>query len=88
MNDALFASQHDLEPARITRLAADLELDLTRFEVCLRADSTATSIIEDIEAAAAHEATGTPFFVVGDETYRGAMTPERIEEIISNAAGS
>jgi protein-disulfide isomerase len=63
--DAVFDRQARLEDALYRMLAAELSLDLGRFDECLATRRHAAAIAADAQAAAAAGLTGTPAFVIG-----------------------
>jgi len=75
MDAALFANQKDRLP--VETVAERAGLDLERFRACLSAPETERRLAEDIAAARRQGISGTPAYVIGDETYLGRL-PESI----------
>ncbi|MEE2644090.1 MAG: DsbA family protein [Myxococcota bacterium] len=75
-HDLLFKNQRDLNEASIKSYAAELSLDIDRFERCLSAPETTTKLKADIDAALAAKVGGTPaFFINGWRTGGAKATP-------------
>jgi protein-disulfide isomerase/uncharacterized membrane protein len=75
MDAALFANQKDR--LSVESVAERAGLDLARFRACLSAPETERRLASDIAAARRQGITGTPAYVIGDETYLGRL-PESI----------
>jgi protein-disulfide isomerase len=64
-HDALFEAQPHLAESTFAEIARKLDLDLPRFETCLRSPDIAAMVERDVAAAAKAGLTGTPSFVIG-----------------------
>ncbi len=72
MHDLLLAHQDALELQDLQAHAAELGLDLDRFNDDLRRHSSAARIAADVESAAASGVLGTPTFFVNGRRHHGA----------------
>jgi protein-disulfide isomerase len=84
-HDALFANNKALSNEDLRRYAADLELDLERFEQCLGEPSAKARVEADIAAAQAAGITSTPSFVVDGVVITGARPVEDFVPLIEAA---
>jgi protein-disulfide isomerase len=64
-HDALFEAQPHLAESTFAGIARKLDLDLPRFETCLRSPDIAAMVERDAAGAAEAGLTGTPSFVIG-----------------------
>lgn len=71
MHDVLFAHQQHLEPDDLRRYAADLGLDLERFDADLRDPEVMALVERDERSAHDSGARGTPTFFLNGERHRG-----------------
>jgi protein-disulfide isomerase len=73
MDDALFANQTDKQP--VARLAAQIGLDVPRFEACLGSPETARRLSADIADAIKLDVRATPSYVLDGRVYPGELPP-------------
>jgi protein-disulfide isomerase/uncharacterized membrane protein len=74
MDDALYGNQRAKKP--VEALAADLGLDVPRFQACLAAPSTERRLQDDIAAALKANVKATPTYLVGGGEYNGHLPVE------------
>ncbi len=72
MHDMLLDNQRHLDAADLVRYAAELGLDVARFERELSEHAHAGRVREDLESAMASGLTGTPAFFVNGVRHRGS----------------
>jgi Na+/H+ antiporter NhaA len=72
MHDLLLGHQGELRPDQLRGYAADLGLDVDRFERDLRSPHTVARIAEDVESADLSGVAGTPTFFVNGRRHHGA----------------
>jgi len=82
MHDTLFDNQRKLDPADLTRYAAEIGLDARRFEADLDDPQIADFVDDNQRLAVAVSAIGTPSFFINGKNLRGAQPFERFKEII------
>jgi protein-disulfide isomerase len=82
MHDALFANQQGLSEPLYPRTAAELGLDVERFNKDLPSDGVARRIAEDQGLASAVGATGTPTLFVNCRKLVGAQPFEPVRNVI------
>jgi protein-disulfide isomerase len=80
--DLLFANQQKLDVNSLKKYAADLGLDVAKFDNCLTSGKYATEVSEDAAAAAQFGISGTPGFVINGQVVSGAQPYEKFEQII------
>jgi predicted DsbA family dithiol-disulfide isomerase len=83
MHDLLFARQHALAPADLTRYAGELGLDVDRFEENLRSGRFAARVGQDVNSAEEAGVAGTPSFFVNEVRYRGPYDLESMASTLS-----
>jgi protein-disulfide isomerase len=71
MHDLLLTNQDDLEPHHILSYAAELELDLDRFQADLSGHDFTARIAEDIDSADRSGVAGTPTFFINNQRHDG-----------------
>ncbi len=84
-NDRVFASQKKLNASSLERIADELGLDRSALDACIKGSKVAGLIDHDVEAGAAFQATGTPFFVVNGKLHMGGVTAEKLDELIRDS---
>jgi Na+/H+ antiporter NhaA len=72
MHDTLLAHQDALTPPELSRYAADLGLDLSRFWDDVRRGTHADRIADDVASADASGVAGTPSFFINGRRHEGA----------------
>ncbi|MFG2352443.1 Na+/H+ antiporter NhaA [Streptomyces sp. NPDC048521] len=72
MHDLLLSHQGALRPNHLRGYAADIGLDVQRFERDLRAHGGAARVAEDVESADLSGVAGTPTFFVNGRRHHGA----------------
>lgn len=82
-HDGLFANQEFLNEATYFDLAAQLELNESKFEKCYRDQAVKPLVDEGTNLANALGIEGTPFFVIGNEQFSGARTKEFIQRAVA-----
>jgi protein-disulfide isomerase/peroxiredoxin/uncharacterized membrane protein len=87
MHDLMFKNQHKLGPEDLRYYAGRSGLDLSAFEVCLKAPATLEHIKDDIAMAADIEITGTPRTYVNGRFLRGAVPQSTLEHVIEQELG-
>lgn len=80
-HDALFASE-DLSPTTLNKIAANLNLDLTKFGHCLDSESSRMVVLEDMREAKQLGIKGTPAFLIDGKLFQGVLSFEEIKTII------
>jgi NhaA family Na+:H+ antiporter len=87
MNKRLFENQHALEREDLLRYAADLELDMDRFERDLDSNIYAERVQEDFDSGLRSGVIGTPSFFINDVRYDGPWDVESLLEAIEKPLG-
>jgi protein-disulfide isomerase len=82
MHDLLFDNQRDLGRAKLRSLAAEIGLDLARFDAALDREKHATAIAADASLAERAKITGTPTFVVNGYLLTGAQSYAKFARLI------
>jgi len=84
MHDRLFHRQKALTDGDLRGYAADLDLDLDRFEHDLRSAEVARRIERDVRTGSdSGEVLGTPTIFIDGLVYRGSYEAERLIEILA-----
>lgn len=86
MHDLLFDHQGDLRPRDIHRYAAQLELDIDRFEDALQHRSYKKRVMADVASADASGVSGTPSFFVNGRRHYGAYDLQTLTQTVKAAA--
>jgi protein-disulfide isomerase len=81
-HDALFENQARLGDRLFTRLAQDLELDMSEFEDCLSDPAIAERIDKDVADARSYGVTGTPTFFINGRLLAGAQQIDAFVSVI------
>lgn len=88
----LFAHQADLSEATLVKIAADLKLDMAKFNADRASADVAKEVDADIADAQRLQVQGTPNFLVNGVPLRGAMPIEQfdhtIERLLNTPAAS
>jgi protein-disulfide isomerase/uncharacterized membrane protein len=81
MDDYLFHNSPNIGKENIpaVEIAKALELDMVRFECCMKADQSMAPIDADIKAALKLKLRGTPAFVINGEVYYGRIPDEALK---------
>jgi protein-disulfide isomerase len=86
MHAALYDHQRALEPDDLRRYAADLGLDVDRFEAVLAAGRAAGRVDEDLDTGRRNGVGGTPTIFVNGRRYTGFYDPETLGDVLAEAA--
>lgn len=84
-HDVLFAHPNALEPEQLHRYAAELGLDVARFEVCLDERIHTAAVDNDLALGRQLGVTGTPAFFINGRFLSGAQPYEVFVEAIGDA---
>jgi Na+/H+ antiporter NhaA len=82
MHDLLFAHQDRLDPASLSRWAAELELDVARFEDDLRRRRHAPRVNADISSADSSGVSGTPSFFINGRRHQGPYDEQTLSRAV------
>jgi protein-disulfide isomerase len=82
MHDKLFAAQHDLSPAVLAKLAAEVGASPDRVRRAVTTHAHAKEIGVDQDVAEDFQANGTPHFFVNGRRLVGAQPEEKFDAII------
>jgi protein-disulfide isomerase len=85
-NDALFTQQDKLGEELYLEIAQSLNLDLEQFNRDRNVADTA--IAQDMQLAEKLGVTGTPFFVMNEEVFSGAMQLSNMEKVLARVSQS
>ena len=80
--EKLYANQSDLSDAALRRYAAELGLDLDRFNQCLTNQSMAERVRRDLADGRALGVRGTPTFFIDQRAIEGAPTLAEFAQVI------
>ncbi len=86
--DKLYASQSDLSDSALRRYAAELGLDLNRFNQCLSSQSMVLRVRRDLDDAHALSVRTTPTFFVDQRGIEGARTFAEFAQVIEQELAS
>lgn len=79
-HDFLFTHQDQLGESLYLQAAKDLGLELSKFERDRKSQNAITAIQKDMELAERLGISGTPFFVMDEETFSGAVQGSFLED--------
>ena len=79
-HDYLFSHQDQLSENLYKEAAKDLGLDLTRFESDRKSQNATLAIQKDIALAESLGISGTPFFIMNNELFSGAVDKQYLED--------
>jgi protein-disulfide isomerase len=85
-HDFLFAHQEQLGEKFYLQVAKDLGLNLTQFERDRKSQAAIIAIQKDMQLAEKLGISGTPFFVMNEETFSGAVQKSFLEDKLVNAS--
>jgi protein-disulfide isomerase len=86
MHELLFHRQHALEDADLRRYAAELELDLDRFDADVRGPAVLDRVRRDVESGVASgEVEGTPTLFIDGVVHRDAYDQAALLEALQRA---
>ena len=85
-HDELFAKKQ-LEVPALKQLARDLKLDGTAFDKCLDSGQTSASIQKSSNEAQVLGLQGTPTFFINGRTFNGALSYEKLREVVDEELG-
>lgn len=83
-HDALFTQQDKLGDTFYTEIAKNLNLDVEKFNSDRNSETANAAIQKDAELAQVLGVTGTPFFVMNDQGFSGAVALSEMEKILGN----
>ena len=86
LHAALYGHQRALEREDLRRYAADLGLDLERFDADLESGRSAARVEEDLASGRRNGVGGTPTLFVNGRRYTGFYDPETLREVLEDAA--
>ncbi len=81
-HDALFANQKNLSEKLYLKIAADLNLDMKKFDKDRKSDQAEKDIRQDMADGASIGVRGTPFFLVNGVPLSGAQPVEAFKAMI------
>jgi NhaA family Na+:H+ antiporter len=87
MHDKLFENQADLSDAKLVEYAAEIGLDVERFERELHENVYANKVHDDFRSGVRSGVNGTPTFYVNGERYDGPWDVESLIEEIEEPLG-
>ena len=87
MHDLLLLHQAELEPHDLARYAAELGLDVERFNEDLRTQEHAGRVAEDVDSADLSGVTGTPTFFLNGSRHLGAYDIASLSAAVRAARG-
>ena len=82
MHDLLFENQKDLSDDGIRKLAKQAGLNMARFEKDWKSTKYDTLLVEDINFAKGHGASGTPAFFINGVLVSGAQPVDNFKVVI------
>jgi protein-disulfide isomerase len=85
-HDFLFAHQEQLGEKLYLQVAKDLGLNLAQFERDRKSQDAITAIRKDMQLAERLGISGTPFFIMNEETFSGAVQKSFLEDKLVNAS--
>ena len=87
MHDKIFENQRDLSEEAYTRYAAELGLDMERFEKDLASDAARQAVAADVAEAGTLGVTGTPGFFINGRFLSGAQPFASFKAMIDEELG-
>lgn len=84
-HDKIFENQSQLNQDQLKKWAADLGLDLAKFNNCLDSDKYQTAVQEDLQAGTKAGVNGTPAFFINGRRITGAQPFENFQQVIDAA---
>ncbi len=83
-NHRFYAAEGDLGVPQLKQYAAELGLDMNRFNACLDSGSTAPRIAEDVEDGRALGVTATPTFFINGQKFVGPLIMTEFAKLLVN----
>jgi protein-disulfide isomerase len=83
-HDVLFANNNALEVPNLKKFAADLKLDIAKFDACLDSGKYAPEIAKDVEEGTRVGVSGTPAFFINGRLVSGAQPFSAFQEVIED----
>ncbi|HEV7396385.1 MAG TPA: thioredoxin domain-containing protein [Pyrinomonadaceae bacterium] len=80
-HDALFAAD-DVRPEQLKKMAANLGLDLPKFQTCIASELAEAAVRRDVQEARKLGIDSTPTFIINGEVIRGAVGFEEFKAIV------
>lgn len=87
MHDQLFEAHRKLESEDLTRYAAEIDLDPTRFEQDTAEHAHAARVREDLESGLASGVQGTPTFFIDGVKHEGSYDLRTLLEVMEGEPG-
>lgn len=82
MHDKLYANFRSLSPEKITELAKDVGLDMSRFEADLKSGKYKPVVAKEVDQGEQAGVLGTPTLFVNGKHYNGPMATTAMENVI------
>jgi len=83
-HDLLFANQNSIDNAKLRDIANQLNLDMNKFNECVKSEKYINNIITDIDEGAALGLEGTPTFYIEGKKIEGFRTATELQKIIND----
>jgi protein-disulfide isomerase len=84
-HDYLFANQATLGDDLYKKMAADLKLDVNKFNTCMSSSATASTVAADEASGNDAGVSGTPSTFVNGQMVEGAVPADQFDSIITSA---
>jgi protein-disulfide isomerase len=81
-HDKLFINQHFLAVSDLKSYAQQIGLEVKQFDLCLDSGKYTDEVNEDLQAALAAGAQGTPTFIINDQLVSGVIPRETFRQVI------
>jgi protein-disulfide isomerase len=82
MHDAMFADTAKLDKTSLVKSAAEMGMDQSAFDSCLKSGKYVSAVQQDIEAGSQAGVNATPAFFINGESLNGARSEAEFVEII------
>ena len=82
-HNILYANQNQLSDGFYVQIAKELGLNLGKFQADRNSQDAINAIEKDIKLAELLGISGTPFFIMNDETFSGAVQLSSLEKYLS-----
>jgi len=83
MVEKIYSRQYDLSSEGLKRDAAELGLDLPRFNECLASSAMAGRVRQDVEDGRTLAVRATPTFFIGLQRVEGVLTAEQFSQLVA-----
>ncbi len=87
-HDQLFSQQKDLGDDLYGKIAKKLNLDLVKFNSDRQSPESEGAIENDFNLGRSIGISGTPFFVMNDQVFSGALPLSKVEDIFAKVTGN